>query len=391
MKRTLRDLANLKGKVVLLRVDFNVPIDDGGKIIDTTRIDNELPTIQYLVDKKAKVVLISHLGRPEGYDVRKSLWPISIILSKKLKCGVTFCNQVLGHEVEERIKMLPEGGVLLLENIRFFKEEEECDMKFARSLASLGDIFVNDAFGVAHRKHASNYGLARLLPNAIGLLMERELNALNKILENPKRPFVAVLGGAKVETKTKILEKFIERADSILIGGAMAYTFLYAQGISIGQSIFYGKSLSIAKDILDKAKDEGKKIILPVDHVCMHSVNKKIEVVDKLKGDMVGFDIGPKTIKLFGQEIAKAGEIFWNGPMGMYENNNYREGTKRIAELIAKSKAYTSVGGGDTVATVNLFGLADKFDYISTGGGATMKYLEDGTLPAIEVIQEKIR
>lgn len=390
MKRTIKDLVNLKGKVVLLRVDFNVPMDDGGKILDTTRIDNELPTIKYLTEQKAKVVILSHLGRPDGYDVRKSLWPISIILSRKLDSNVSFCNYCLGDEVKERIKMLPEGDVLLLENVRFYKEEEECDMKFARELASMGDLFVDDAFGVAHRKHASNFGIARILPNAIGFLMEKEINALNQILENPRRPFVAVLGGAKVSTKTKILEKFIDKADTILIGGAMAYTFLRAMGQDVGQSIVNNESIAVAKSILDAARDAGKKLLLPVDHVAMHAKSKSVITTSKLYGDLVGFDIGPRTIELYKKELMSAGEIFWNGPMGMYENSAYRNGTQSIAEIIAHTKAYTSVGGGDTVATVNLFGLSNKFDYISTGGGATLKYLEEGSLPAVDVIQEKI-
>ncbi len=390
MKRTIKDLVNLKGKVVLLRVDFNVPMDDSGKILDTTRIDNELPTIKYLVEQKAKVVILSHLGRPDGYDIRKSLWPISIILSQKLEANVSFCNYCIGEEVRQRIKMLPEGEVLLLENVRFYKQEEECDMKFAREIASMGDIFVDDAFGVAHRKHASNFGIARILPNAIGFLMEREINALNQILDNPRRPFVAVLGGAKVSTKTKILEKFIDKADTILIGGAMAYTFLKAIGQDIGQSILNTESISVAKAILDSAKEAGKKILLPIDHVAMHAKSKNIVTTSKLTGDLIGFDIGPNTIDLYRKELRAAGEIFWNGPLGMYENKAYRNGTRSIAEIIAHTKAYTSVGGGDTVATVNLFGLLDKFDYVSTGGGATLKYLEEGSLPAIDVIQEKI-
>ncbi len=391
MKRTIKDLVNLKGKVVLLRVDFNVPIDEGGKILDTTRIDNELPTIEYLIKQKAKVVILSHLGRPDGFDVRKSLWPISIVLSRKIDCNVSFCNLVIGDEVKERIKLLQEGDILLLENVRFYKEEEECDMKFAREIASMGDIFVDDAFGVAHRKHATNFGLARILPNAIGFLMEKELTALNQILESPKRPFVAVLGGAKVETKTKILEKFIEKADAILIGGAMAYTFLKAKGIPVGQSIVYDESVPVARAILELAQNSGKKLLLPIDHICMHAKSKSIVTTSKMYGDLIGFDIGPETVKLYDEEISKAGEIFWNGPLGMYENKNYRNGTQSIAEHIAHSKAYKCVGGGDTVATINLFNLTKKFDYISTGGGATMKYLEEGSLPAIDVIQEKIK
>ncbi len=391
MKRTIKDLANLKGKVVLLRVDFNVPMDDGGKILDATRIRTELPTIKYLIGQKARVVILSHLGRPEGYDVRKSLWPISIYLSKALPCNVSFCNTVIGDEVKDRIKMLREGDVLLLENVRFYKQEEKCDMKFAREIASYGDIFVNDAFGTAHRKHATNYALARLLPNAIGFLMEREINNLTKILDNPKRPFVAVLGGAKIDTKIKILEKFIEKADTVIIGGAMAYTFLKALNIEVGKSLVQDDCIEVAKNILLKAKELGKKVLLPVDHMCSIGKSPKVYTVSKMLPNMTGYDIGPKTIKLYTNEIAKAKEVFWNGPMGMFENSFFRTGTHAIAEAIAQSKAHTSVGGGDTVATVNLFNLGKKINYISTGGGATLKFLEEGSLPAVEVIQERMR
>ena len=390
MKRTIKDLVNLKGKVVLLRVDFNVPLDEGGKILDATRIKNELPTIRYLVSKGARVVILSHLGRPNGYDVRKSLWPISIYLSKNLSCSVSFSPTVLGEETRERIKLLKDGNVLLLENVRFYKEEEECDMKFAREIASMGDIFVNDAFGTAHRKHATTYGLGRLLPNAIGFLMEKELTNLDTILNNPKRPFVVVLGGSKVDTKVKILERFIEKADSILIGGAMAYTFLKAKGIDVGASKVQDENIGIAANVLEKAKELGKKILLPIDHVCLKGRDPHPVIVTTMRGNMVGYDIGPRTIKYFAKELQSAGEIFWNGPVGMYENANFREGTRGIAEAIASSKAHSSAGGGDTVAMINLFNLAKKFDYLSTGGGATLEYLEEGTLPAVEVIQDKI-
>lgn len=390
MKRTIKDLVSLNGKVVLLRVDFNVPLDEGGKILDATRIKNELPTIRYLISKGAKVVILSHLGRPQGYDVRKSLWPIAIYLAKMLPCSVSFSPKVLGEETKERIKLLQNGNVLLLENVRFYKQEEDCDMKFAREIASMGDIFVNDAFGTAHRKHATTYGLARLLPNAIGLLMEKELNNLNTILENPKRPFVVVLGGSKVDTKIKILERFVEKADTILIGGAMAYTFLKAKGFDVGSSKVQEESINVALNVLDKAKELGKKILLPIDHVCLKGKNPNPVIVNTLRGNMVGYDIGPRTIKFYSKELESAGEIFWNGPLGMYENASFRNGTRSIAEIIAGSKAHSSAGGGDTVAMINLFNLGKKFNYLSTGGGATLEYLEEGTLPAIEVIQEKI-
>ena len=393
MKRTVKDLVGLKGKVVLLRVDFNVPIDDTGRILDSTRIIHALPTIRYLSKQGAKIVVISHLDRPEGYDIRKSLWPIALILMRKLTCNVSFCNSVVSEEARERIKALKDGNVLLLENIRFYEGELSCDKEFSKEIASLGDIFVNDAFGVAHRENASNFGVARLLPNAIGLLMEKEVTTLSQAMENPKKPFVAVLGGAKVQTKVKILKKFIEKADTIIIGGAMAYTFLYALGKTIGTSILNQDSIEIAKDIIETAEREGKKLLLPIDHLVVRDSDKSQRAfyVDKMVGDMAGFDIGPNTIKLYEEEIAKAGQIFWNGPMGLFENSTFANGTLAVAKAIANSKAYTIVGGGDTVNAVNDFKLGNKIDYISTGGGATLKFLEKGTLPALEVIQEKIQ
>lgn len=393
MKRTVKDLAGLKGKVVLLRVDFNVPIDENGRILDTTRIINALPTIKYLIKEGARVVLLSHLDRPKGFELRKSLWPIALLLMRKLPCNVDFCNKTIGDEVKERIKHLKDGNVLLLENTRFYEGETKCDMNFAKELASLGNIFVNDAFGVAHRENASNYGIARILPNAIGLLMEKEITELGQAMENPKKPFVAVLGGAKVETKVKILNKFIDQADVILIGGAMAYTFLYAMGLPIGESIYFKDSVETAKEILARAKKLGKTLLLPVDHVCVRKTDKKQKVLttNEMVDDMVGYDIGPKTIALYKKEIMKAGQIIWNGPMGMYEDPRFKNGTYQIAKAITETKGYTIVGGGDSVAAVNSFKLGKKIDYISTGGGATLKFLEDGTLPCIDVIQEKIK
>ena len=392
-KRTIEDLKGIRGKVILVRVDFNVPIDDTGRILDITRITRSLPTIKYLSKRGARIVLISHLDRPEGYDIRKSLWPIALILMRKLPCNVSFCHSVISDEAKERIKKLKEGNVLLLENIRFYEGELNNDKKFAKELASLGDIFVDDAFGVAHRENASNYGVARLLPNAIGFLMEKEVSVLSKTMLNPKHPFVAVVGGAKVNTKIKILKKFLEKADTILIGGAMAYTFLYAKGEDVGTSIIHQESVEVAKEILETAEKEGKKILLPIDHLVVRDTDKKktLLYVDKMVGDMAGFDIGPKTIKLYEKEISKARQIFWNGPMGMFEVDKYKMGTQAIARIIADAKGYTIVGGGDTVNALGDFGLENKVDYVSTGGGATFEFLERGSLPALDVIQEKIQ
>lgn len=393
MKRTVKDLVNLRGKVVILRVDFNVPVDDTGKVLDYSRVNEALPTIKYLVSQGAKIVIISHLGRPQGYEIRKSLWPISLYLLKFFPNKVYFSNYVLGDEVKQRVKSLGEGCIQVLENVRFYEEEEKCDMKFAKEIASLGDIFVNDAFGVSHRKHASIYGVARILPNAIGLLMEKEITNLTQCLENPKRPFVAVIGGVKIKDKIKMLKKLIDIADCILLGGAMAYTFLVATGVAVASSLTSIESIATAQEILDYAKQKGKKVLLPVDHVAVRLSDKKQrkETVDFMVEDMVGYDIGPKTIKLYSEEIAKAGQILWNGPLGKYEDARFKEGTFKIAEAIAHSRAYSVVGGGDSVSAVRQCGLANKINFLSTGGGATLKFIEDGTLPGIEVIQEKIR
>lgn len=393
MKRTVKDLVNLEGKVVLLRVDFNVPMDEGGKILDSTRIMQSLPTIKYLIEQKAKIVVISHLGRPDGFEIRKSLWPIALILMRLLPTTVFFSNKVIGKEVEEQIKSMDNGDVLLLENIRFYKEETACDMNFAKKIASMGDIFVNDAFGVAHREHATTYGLARLMPNAIGLLMEKEITALSGAVESPKKPFVVVIGGAKVSGKIKLILKLLQVSDTLLIGGAMAYTFLVASGFAIGRSFVDDENVDYARDVLTIAESLGKRIVLPVDHVCLREGSRKRKpfVAEELVDDMAAYDIGPKTIKLFSEEIKKAKQVLWNGPLGKYEDSRFCEGTYAIAKAIAESDAYSIVGGGDSVGAVKKAGLEGKFNLISTGGGATLKYIEQGTLPCIDVIQEKIK
>lgn len=393
MKRTVKDLVNLEGKVVLLRVDFNVPMDDGGKILDSTRIMQSLPTIKYLIEQKAKVVILSHLGRPNGFEIRKSLWPIALILMRLLPTTVFFSNKVIGKEVEEQIKSMDNGDVLLLENVRFYKEETECDMNFAKKIAAMGDIFVNDAFGVAHREHATTYGLARLMPNAIGLLMEKEIAALSSAVEKPKKPFVVVIGGAKVSGKIKLILKLLRSSDVMLIGGAMAYTFLVASGYSVGKSFVDDANVDYARDVLTIAKSLGKRLVLPVDHVCLKEGSKKRKpfVSEELVDDMIAYDIGPKTIKLFSEEIKKAKQVLWNGPLGKYEDARFSEGTNAIAKAIANSGAYSIVGGGDSVGAVKKAGLENKFDLISTGGGATLKYIEQGSLPCVDVIQEKIK
>ncbi len=392
MRRTIKDLVNLKGKVVLVRVDFNVPIDKSGRVLDATRIMGALPTIQYLVEKEAKVVVMSHLGRPNGYEINKSLWQVYLFLMSKLKCKTYFVNDCIGKEVKDRISTMENGTVLLLENLRFHEGETKCDMDFAKKLASLGDIFVMDAFGVAHRKHASSYGVARILPNAMGFLVEKESQVLDQVLTEPKRPFVAVLGGAKVEGKIKVLETLLEKCDTLLIGGAMAYTFLVAKGIAVGHSMLENESVIVAKRILKDAEEKGKKIYLPVDHIAYRDGDKKQKsfTTDKLVEDMVGCDIGPKTISLFTKLINGAGEILWNGPLGMYEDPRFQKGTAKMAKAIAQSPAYTVVAGGDSVSAVKKSGFGDRINYFSTGGGATLKYIESGSLPCLDVIQERL-
>ena len=391
MKRTIKDLVGLKGKRVLVRVDFNVPIDENGRISDYTRIDSSLPTINYLVKQQAKVILISHLGRPKGYEMHKSLWPIAMYLSQELPCPVGFCTGLFNDEAKYRIEHLKDGQVLLLENVRFFEGEESCDMAFSKELANMADLYVNDAFATAHRENASTFGVARILPNAIGFLMEKEIENLDKIVKEPQSPFVAVIGGSKVSSKLEVLHSLIEKADTLIIGGAMAYTFMKAIGEETGESLVEDDMLDSANAILQKAEDLGKKILLPIDHICTEGSNKKSIIrVREMKSSMVGYDIGSETVKYFANEISRAKQVFWNGPMGKFEEERFSQGTQGVAVSIAQSKAISIVGGGDTVSAINKMGIEKYFTFVSTGGGATMEYIQQGSLPCIDVIQEKI-
>ena len=391
MKRSIRDLVNIEGKKILLRADFNLPMDKVGRFTDTTRLTNELPTIKYLVERGARVIICSHLGRPKGFDFRLSLWPVSLMLMKYFPGKVQFAHKVVGDEVLEQANSLSNGSILLLENVRFYKEETENDPNFAKQLASLADIYVNDAFGCAHRRHASTYGVARLLPNAIGFLVENEINLITNALANPQQPFVAIFGGAKVEDKIKAITNILKTADSVLIGGAMACSFLVAQGQTIGRSFSNLDSVKVAEEILQEANRLGKKVLLPVDHVAYNFNDKKQRpfTTDILTGDMVGSDIGPKTIKMFEKEIDGAKQVIWNGPLGKYEDDKFKKGTFEIAKAIGHSKAYSIVGGGDSVSAVKQAHCLNLINHVSTGGGATLKLLEGGTLAGIEVIQEK--
>ena len=384
MKRTIRDLKNIQDKRVLLRCDFNVPLDKYGDILDATRITASIPTIKYLVDQNCKLIICSHLGRPKGYDKFLSLFPVAVYLMKYFPNKVKFCPKVVGDEVKRDISKLKSGNILVIENLRFDPREEENDPTFVKELASYADIYVDDAFGVAHRKHASNYGVALKLPNAVGFLIEKELKVFDEAFKNPKRPFVAIFGGAKVKDKLPLIKNIIGKADTVLIGGGMAYTFLLAEGINIGKSIVDLSLVDEAKSILDEARKAGMNVILPVDHVALKY--DRVVKADNLDADMIGLDIGKKTAKLFAKEIKSAGQIVWNGPLGKYEDKAFRKGTFMIAKAVAKSSAYSIVGGGDSVGAINTLGFTDKIDHLSTGGGASMKLMEGKTLPAIEVI-----
>ncbi len=384
MKRTIRDLKNIQNKRVLLRCDFNVPLDKYGDIFDDTRIAESLPTIKYLNDQNCKLILCSHLGRPKGYDKYLSLFPVAVYLMKCFPNKVKFCSKVSGKEVTAAVNNLKGGEILLLENLRFDPREEVNDMTFVKELASLADIYVDDAFGVSHRKHASNYGVALKLPNAIGFLIEKEINVFSRAFEKPVHPFVAIFGGAKVKDKLKLINNVIGKADKILIGGGMAYTFLLARGYNIGKSIVDFELVDEAKKIIQTGKEKGTEIFLPVDHIVLDG--ERVKKVGQIEQEMVGLDIGPKTIKLFEKEIKNAGQILWNGPLGKYEDKCFKNGTLKIARAVAKSGAYSIVGGGDSVGAINSLGLKSKINHLSTGGGASMKLMEGKVLPAIEVI-----
>ena len=388
MKKTIRDLKDLKGKRVLLRCDFNVPLDNYGDILDDTRISAEIPTIKYLADHGAKVIVCSHLGRPKSsYDKYLSLFPVAVYLMKVFPNRVRFSRSPAGKEAEAEVAKLKEGEILLLENVRFLEGEEINNPKVVQELCKLADIYVNDAFGVTHRKHASTYGVAVKLPNAIGFLVEKELNVFENAFKSPKHPFVAIFGGAKVDDKINLINNVMDKADTIIIGGGMAYTFLQAQGKKIGKSIVSLDKVDDAQAILDAAKAKGIKIMLPVDHVVLDG--DKVVKTQKLDGNMVGLDIGNASIKLFTKEILNARQIVWNGPVGKYEDARFKKGTMKIAKAVAKADAYSIVGGGDSVSAVKASGFADRIGHLSTGGGASMKLMEGKPLPAMEIIDNK--
>jgi phosphoglycerate kinase len=388
-KKTVRDIS-VKGKRVLVRVDFNVPLENGD-VADDTRIRAVLPTIRYLLDRGAAVILMSHLGRPKGLvqeDLR--LDPVGRRLSELLGREVVKVDDCVGPEVERATKSLQPGQVLLLENLRFHPEEEENDQGFARQLASLADVYVNDAFGTAHRAHASTTGVTEYLPSVAGLLMERELQMLGDALANPTRPLVAVLGGAKVSDKIGVIRNLLSKVDLLLVGGGMANTFLKAQGHQVGESLVEDDSLALAKDILAQA---GGKLVLPVDVVVADAfaedANTQTVGVEQVPPGWRILDIGPRTVGLFEDRLRSAGTVVWNGPMGVFEFPRFAAGTIALASSLASAPATTIVGGGDSIAALQQAGLAEKMTHVSTGGGASLEFLEGKVLPGVEALEDR--
>ncbi len=392
-KKTVRDI-DVTGKRVLVRVDFNVPLDPKtGAITDDSRIWATLPTIGYLTEHKARVILCSHLGRPEGRIVdRLRMAPVAQRLSKLINLPVLTAPDSIGIEVENLVSQMKEGDILLLENLRFRKEEEN-DSAFAQGLARLADIYVNDAFGAAHREHASTVGVAKYLPAVAGFLMERELQALGKILSNPERPFCSLIGGAKVSDKLGLLESIVDKVDALLIGGGMANTFLKAKGYEIGRSKVEENKLGVAQSLIAKAGQREIILLLPEDVVVAEKIEAKIPTqiapITKIAPNQYIVDIGPLTVELFSNELRKCGTILWNGPMGIYEIDQFARGTKAIANFLAGLEATTVIGGGSTAEAVIEMGLETKMTHVSTGGGATLRFLEGKTLPGVAVLLDK--
>ncbi len=392
-KKTVKDI-DLNGKRVIMRVDFNVPLDNERNITDDTRIRAALPTIEYVLSKNTKLILMSHLGRPKG-QVKEELrmTPVGKRLSELLGKEVIVTKDAIGEETEKIVSGMQTGDVVLLENLRFHKEEEENDPEFAKKLASYADIYVNDAFGTAHRAHASTEGITKYLPAVAGFLMEKEINFLGKLLYQPDKPYIAIIGGAKVSTKIGVLEKLLEKVDTLIIGGGMCYTFLKAKGFEVGKSLVETDKVNLAFELIKKADEKGVNFMLPVDHLVVEEVseNSRPRTVDtnSIPQDMIGVDIGPKTIKAYKKEIKKGKTIFWNGPMGVFEIDKFARGTTQIAKALASSKGTTVVGGGDSVAAVNKIGVADKITHVSTGGGASLEFLEGKELPGIVALLDK--
>jgi len=392
-KKSIRDI-DIKGKKVLMRVDFNVPLDKGLVITDDNRIRAALPSIEYILGENAKLILMSHLGRPKG-EVRQefSLAPAATRLSELIGKPVKILDDCIGDSVKEAVSAMSDGDVILLENLRFHKEETENDASFAKELASLGDIFVNDAFGTCHRAHASTEGITHYLESVSGFLVEKEIEYFQKVVTSPDKPFAFILGGAKVADKIPVIENMMDKCDLIFIGGAMAYTFLKVNGIDVGSSRMEEEMIDTVKAIKDKAALKGVEIVLPIDHVITDdfqaAINVKITDGENIESGWMGVDIGPKSIELFKDKLKQVKTIVWNGPVGVFENDKFAAGTKALCDTLAKSDATTVIGGGDTAAAVLKFGVQDKMSHISTGGGASLEYLEGKVLPGVAALSDK--
>jgi len=392
MKLQVTDL-DVNNKKVLLRLDLNVPMRDS-VITSDARIESSLKTINYLLENNAKVIICSHLGRPKGEVVKSlSLKPVAKHLEQLLNKPVKFSNDTVGENATKQVNKLKAGEVLVLENVRFNKQEKTNDEEFSKKLASLANVYVNDAFATSHRKEASMYGVSKLLPNAIGFLVSKELRNINGALQNAKSPFVAILGGAKIKGKLQVIENLLDKVDVLIIGGGMSHTFTKALGGKIGKSIVDNEQLDYCYKVVKQAVNKGVKLLLPVDQVCNKDINAtdkpKVYASSEIPEDYMGLDVGPKTVKLFSKQIKKAKTIVWNGPLGVFENELYAKGTKGVAIATAKSKAFSVVGGGDTVSAIEKFNLENKIDHLSTGGGASLMLFEGKQLPAISIIQDK--
>ena len=391
-KKTVKDI-DLKGKKVFVRCDFNVPMDENQNITDNTRIVSALPTIKYLLEQNCKLILASHLGRPKG-EVKPefSLKPVAKELSRLLGKEVIMAKDVIGEDAMTKSANLKEGEILLLENVRFHREETDNDPEFAKKLASMAEVYVNDAFGSAHRAHASTTGIASYLPAVAGFLIEKELKFLGNAVNNPERPFVAILGGAKVSDKIGVIDSLLEKVDTLMIGGGMAYTFFKAQGYEVGNSICEMDKLDLAKNAMEKAKQKGVKLMLPVDTKIgkeyKPDTESKVVKYTEIPADWEGFDIGPETIKMFSDELKTAKTVVWNGPLGLFEFEQFAVGTNSIAKVLSEIDATTIIGGGDSAAAVKKAGLEDKMTHISTGGGASLEFLEGKKLPGIECLMD---
>lgn len=392
-KKSVKDI-DVSGKKVLVRCDFNVPLDSDLNITDENRINGALPTIQYLINNNAKVILCSHLGRPKnGPEDKFSLKPVAKRLSEKLGKEVLMASDVIGPDAKEKANSLKEGDVLVIENVRFHKEEEKNDPEFAKELASLAEIYVNDAFGTAHRAHASTEGVSHYLPSVCGFLIQKEIEVMGTALSDPKRPFVAILGGAKVSDKIGVINNLIDKVDTLIIGGGMAYTFMNALGNGVGTSICESDKLELARELMAKAKEKGVDFILPVDNIVGREYKEDTVFMriysDAIPDGWMGLDIGPITQELFSKTIKGAGTVIWNGPMGVSEWKNFANGTRAVATAVAESGSVSIIGGGDSAAAIENLGFADKMTHISTGGGASLEFLEGIELPGIACLEDK--